>query len=119
MLIRVVVESPQEFRQWCASQAKPAAADTSQAEGAALFFSKTCFNCHQVRGTLARGAVGPDLTHLMSRQTIAAGTLDNTQENLLAWLNNPQAIKPGCLMPDLKLASRDARSLVSYLESLH
>ncbi len=119
MLIRVIVESPEDFERWCAQQKRPAVEDRSQAKGAHLFFSKTCFNCHQIRGTLARGAVGPDLTHLMSRQTIGAGAADNTLKDLTAWVANPQAIKPGCLMPDLKLEHHDVEALVSYLETLH
>ena len=63
--------------------------------------------------------MGPDLTHLMSRQTIGAGAADNTLKDLTAWVANPQAIKPGCLMPDLKLEHHDVEALVSYLETLH
>jgi cytochrome c oxidase subunit 2 len=118
MLILVIVESPEEFQRWCVDQARPAVEDPSQAEGAHLFFSKTCFNCHQIRGTLAHGSVGPDLTHLMSRQTIGAGAAANNHNDLTAWVTNPQAIKPGCRMPDLKLSSRDVGKLVSYLETL-
>ena len=118
MLILVIVESPEDFQRWCADQAKPAVEDPAQAEGAHLFFSKTCFNCHQIRGTLAHGNVGPDLTHLMSRQTIGAGAAANTPDNLTAWVSNPQAIKPGCRMPDLKLKPRDVEAIVSYLETL-
>jgi cytochrome c oxidase subunit II len=118
MLILVIVESPEDFERWCENQAKPAVDDPGQAEGAHLFFTKTCFNCHQIRGTLATGSVGPDLTHLMSRQTIGAGAAANTPKNLTAWVTNPQAIKPGCRMPDLKLEPRDVQLLVSYLETL-
>jgi len=118
MLILVIVEPQEDFQRWCAEQAKPAVQDPAQAQGAHLFFSKTCFNCHQIRGTLAAGNVGPDLTHLMSRQTIGAGAAANTPQNLTAWVSNPQAVKPGCHMPDLKLGPRDVRSLVSYLETL-
>ena len=118
MLIRVIVESPQDFRRWCTQQAKPAVEDPSQAEGAALFFARTCYNCHQIRGTSAAGSVGPDLTHLMSRQTIGAGAAANDHKSLTAWVGNPQAVKPGCLMPDLKLTPHDLAALVSYLETL-
>ncbi len=118
MLILVIVESKEDFQRWCANQEKPAVEDPSQAEGADLFFSKTCANCHRIRGTFAHGGVGPDLTHLMSRQTIGAGAAANTPDNLTAWVRNPQAIKPGCRMPDLKLKPREVRSLASYLETL-
>jgi cytochrome c oxidase subunit 2 len=77
-----------------------------------------CGNCHAIRGTKANGQVGPDLTHVASRQTLAAGTLPNDRRDLRAWLRDPQAIKPGAKMPRVPLAPRDLDALVSYLEAL-
>jgi cytochrome c oxidase subunit II len=75
-------------------------------------------NCHAVGGTNATGRFGPDLTHLMSRSTIAAGAAENTSENLRLWIQNPDAIKPGSLMPAMKLSDADLNALVRYLETL-
>jgi cytochrome c oxidase subunit 2 len=118
MMIRVVVEPPQEFEQWLARQKQNAVESSAAAAGRALFFAKTCANCHTIRGTGASGTVGPDLTHLASRQTIAAAELPNDRRNLVAWLTNPAALKPGCRMPDLKLPPADVDALVTYLETL-
>ena len=81
--------------------------------------SNACVNCHTIAGTVANGKFGPDLTHLMSRTTIAAGAATNTQENLRLWVKEPDAIKPGCLMPAMQLEDRDVDALVAYLMSLH
>src|SRR5262249_42931050 len=118
MMIRVVVESPAEFADWLEAQRRPAAAGSAGMAGSRLFYTKTCANCHTIRGTPAFRTVGPDLTHLASRQTIAAEEIPNDRKNLSAWLNNPDVLKPGCRMPDLKLSPDDVASLVSYLESL-
>ncbi len=72
-----------------------------------------------VKGTPAIGKFGPDLTHLMSRQTLAAGVLTNTKQHLRAWVNDPQEAKPGSLMPSLKLTNKELDQVVSYLESLN
>ena len=72
-----------------------------------------------MKGTAAAGKFGPDLTHLMSRQTLAAGVLTNTREHLRAWVNDPQEIKPGCLMPSLKLTDGELDQVISYLQSLN
>lgn len=118
MLIRVVAESPAEFEQWLQAQRKPAVETQTAAAGRDVFFTRTCSNCHTIRGTSAAGTVGPDLTHLMSRQTIAAAEIPNDRKNLAAWLADPGAMKPGCRMPDLKLSAAQIDSLVSYLETL-
>ena len=76
-------------------------------------------NCHAVGGTNGTGRFGPDLTHLMSRKTIAAGAAMNTVENLRLWIQNPDAIKPGSLMPAMQLSDADLDALVRYLETLH
>jgi cytochrome c oxidase subunit 2 len=118
MLIRVVVEPLADFRRWIAAQRRPAVEDPTQEAGRQLFFSLTCFNCHTIRGTLAEGTFGPDLTHLMSRQTLASGVILNDREHLTEWLKNPQAVKPGCYMPDLDLTDKEVETLVNYLETL-
>jgi cytochrome c oxidase subunit 2 len=111
MLLRVVAQEPREFKRWAAEQQKTAA-------GNAVFQSLSCVSCHAVKGTAAAGSFGPDLTHLMSRQTLAAGAIANTPENLRAWVRNPQEAKPGCLMPSLQLTDEELSQVVSYLQSL-
>ena len=78
----------------------------------------SCALCHQISGTLAGGHLGPDLTHLASRLTIAAGTLPNTRGNLAGWIVDPQSIKPGTLMPSNQLQPGDLQALLTYLETL-
>jgi cytochrome c oxidase subunit II len=118
MLLRVTVESPEEFDAWARAQKQPAIQDEKEAAGRHVFESTSCVNCHAVEGTPGVGRFGPDLTHLMSRQTIAAGAAENTQENLRLWIQNPEAIKPGSLMPAMKLNGVDLDALVRYLETL-
>lgn len=118
MLLRVVVHEPDEFKQWASQQQQSAAGVAQASPGQAAFESLSCVNCHNVKGTTAAGRFGPDLTHLMSRQTLGAGVLTNTPENLRAWVNNPQIPKPGCLMPSLKLNEQELSQVVSYLQTL-
>lgn len=118
MLIRVVAEPPADFEKWLAAEAAPAADDPAGQKGKAEFLSLSCVNCHTVRGTPARGTFGPDLTHLMARKTLASGTVDNTPANLRAWVNNPQQVKPGCLMPAFALTDKNLTLAVDYLETL-
>jgi cytochrome c oxidase subunit 2 len=77
-----------------------------------------CSSCHASAGTAARGVKGPDLTHLMSRSTIAAGLLDNNVATLSGWVSNPQALKPGALMPPTWLSGPQLHAVVAYLETL-
>jgi cytochrome c oxidase subunit 2 len=86
--------------------------------GRATFLSLSCVSCHTVSGTSARGKFGPDLSHLMSRATLGSGVIPNTRENLRAWVKDPQAIKPGNLMPNMQLDSRELDQVVTYLSSL-
>jgi cytochrome c oxidase subunit 2 len=86
--------------------------------GERVFMSSACSSCHRIAGTPAQGDVGPDLSHLASRSTLAAGTIPNNPSRLAAWIRNPQAIKPGDRMPDLGLSSAQVSSLVAYLETL-
>jgi cytochrome c oxidase subunit 2 len=88
------------------------------AEGRRIFETTACVNCHAVAGTVADGRFGPDLTHLMSRDTIAAGAAPNTRENLRAWIEQPDSIKPGSLMPAMQLNEKDLEALTDYLETL-
>jgi cytochrome c oxidase subunit II len=118
MLLRVQVDSPQDFDAWVHSQQQSAVKDDRVATGRHIFETTACINCHSVNGTPADGRFGPDLTHLMSRQTIASGAADNTPENLRLWIQDPDAIKPGSLMPAMKLSDRDLAAVLSYMETL-
>ncbi|MFO0845358.1 MAG: cytochrome c oxidase subunit II [Gemmataceae bacterium] len=120
MLLRVVVDSPDRFRQWLDNERKPAAAPSNPelTEGRDVFLRTACVNCHRVRGTLAKGTFGPDLTHLMARKTIASGMVDNDPKELRQWVDDPQKTKPGCLMPAMKLSEREIDLVVLYLRSL-
>jgi len=118
MLLRVSVDSAEDFTAWVRSQQKPAIRDPSVAAGRRVFESTACINCHSVSGTLADGRFGPDLTHLMTRGTIASGAAENTPEDLRLWIQNPSAIKPGSLMPAMKLSDADLDAVVSYMETL-
>lgn len=120
MRLRVIANPPAEFESWVSRQAQPAAQPTTltQAEGSAVFTENTCLNCHTLRGLPGTRRVGPDLTHVASRQTLGAGVLESTPENLARWLRNPQAVKPGNHMPNLHLTDQQIQQLVAYLENL-
>ncbi|HXM08698.1 MAG TPA: cytochrome c oxidase subunit II [Terriglobales bacterium] len=119
MLLRVSVDRADDFTAWVRAQQKPAVEDAGAIAGRRVFERNACMNCHQVGGTPADGRFGPDLTHLMSRATIAAGAAENTHDNLRLWIQNPSAIKPGSLMPAMKLSDADLDAVVSYMETLH
>jgi cytochrome c oxidase subunit 2 len=118
MLLRVSVDTPGDFAQWIREQQRPAVADERVAAGRRVFETTSCINCHAINGTVANGRFGPDLTHLMSRTTIAAGAALNTPENLRLWIQNPDAIKHGSLMPAMQLSKSDLDALTDYLETL-
>jgi cytochrome c oxidase subunit 2 len=118
MLQRVSVDTPDEFDAWVHAQQQAAAQDESAAAGKRVFETTACINCHTIRGTVASGRFGPDLTHLMSRVTLASGAAENTPENLRLWLKDPDAIKPGSLMPAMKLSDAELDGLVRYMQSL-
>jgi cytochrome c oxidase subunit 2 len=122
MLLRAYADTPDEFTRWLENEAKDAPAppkdDATAQAGKEVFLSQSCVNCHQVRGTPAKGTYAPDLTHLASRQTLASGMVPNTPDNLSAWLQNPQKVKPGCLMPAFALSERDRDLLVRYFSTL-
>lgn len=116
----VVAETPAEFHSWLDAQLKPAAAPVTPAlaRGEKEFVFR-CGACHTIRGTKAGGAVAPDLTHLMSRKTIASGSLPNNVATLSGWIANPQALKPGTLMPTLYLSGPELTDIRSYLATLN
>jgi cytochrome c oxidase subunit 2 len=118
MLLRVSVDAPEDFAAWVRAQQKPAAEDEVATAGKRVFESNACMNCHTVAGTPANGRFGPDLTHLMSRATIAAGAAENTHKNLRLWIQDPSVIKPGSLMPAMQLSDGDLDAVVSYMETL-
>ena len=118
MLLRVSVDSPQDFAAWVRGQQQLAVDEPSVMAGKQVFERTACINCHAVSGTPADGRFGPDLTHLMTRTTIAAGAAENTPQNLRLWIQNPDAIKPGSLMPAMKLNGADLDAVVNYMEKL-
>jgi cytochrome c oxidase subunit II len=118
MLLRIYVESPEQFSQWIAAEKEQAHSADAVAAGRDIFEKTACVNCHAIFGTIADGRFGPDLTHLMSRETIAAGAAPNTHESLKLWIHNPDSIKPGSLMPAMNLTDHDLEAVTAYLESL-
>ena len=164
MLLRVYVDTPEQFKRWIANQQRvqteiatpgasedattrrgssgnvvhagtnmvaptsPGAAgdavsyeasqDISPRAGQDVFEHQACISCHTVAGTVATGRYGPDLTHMMSRATIAAGAAPNTKERLLAWVTDPSQIKPGSLMPAMHLTDRQNQQITAYLLTL-
>ena len=118
MLIRVYVDTPDEFAAWVKAQQLPGAQVAATAAGRHIFETEACANCHTISGTSAKGKFGPDLTHLMSRATIAAGAAANTPENLRAWIENPNTFKPGALMPAMQLSDQETNEVVAYLTTL-
>jgi cytochrome c oxidase subunit 2 len=120
MALLVSAEPQAQYEAWAARQRQPAAPPSGdqQARGLQVFLGTTCVMCHTVTGTLAQGKLGPDLTHLASRQTIAAGTLPNNRGHLAGWIADPQSLKPGVNMPPNALAPDDLQALLAYLETL-
>jgi len=118
MLLSVYVDSSEDFKSWVERQQQPAIEDEKEAAGRRVFERTACLNCHAINGTNGNGRFGPDLTHLMSRRTIASGAAENNAQNLRLWIQNPDAIKPGSLMPAMKLSDNELDALVRYLETL-
>jgi cytochrome c oxidase subunit 2 len=114
-----VVDSPVAFDNWRANQAAGPriAAHGAMGEGERVYMTSACTTCHAINGYSA-GYIGPNLTHFGSRATFAGSTLANTPGNLAAWIENPQALKPGAQMPPLGLRGKELNELVAYLESL-
>jgi cytochrome c oxidase subunit 2 len=120
MGLKVFAEPPAAFKAWLAHAAQPALAPTgSEARaGEQLFMSSQCSSCHRISGTGANATVGPDLTHVAGRTSLAAATIANNPRELSAWITDPQAIKPGDRMPALGLSPAEVRAIVSYLQEL-
>ncbi|MCK1424096.1 cytochrome c oxidase subunit II [Bradyrhizobium sp. 182] len=120
MAFAVLALPPDEFGRWRDHENQSANSPTDQLgkQGEALFRARGCALCHNISGTLAGGQLGPDLTHIGSRTTIAAGTLPNTPATLAAWIADPQHIKPGNLMPKMPLQSGELIAILHYLEQL-
>lgn len=118
MLLRVIVHQPGDFEKWAAAQREPPVEDPRTRAGRDVFFATSCINCHAIRGTQAVGTFGPDLTHLMSRETLGAGTVPNTAEKLRVWVRDPQTIKEGCNMPNMQLTDNELDQIVAYLLNL-
>jgi cytochrome c oxidase subunit 2 len=131
MLLRVYVDSPKKFDDWLKNEgadARPVPGESAAVRrGRELFLGQSCSNCHAVRGVTdrlpgrRRGGYAPDLTHLMSRKTLASGMIENDPEgkNLAKWVDDPQEIKPGCLMPAFGLSAHQRKRIVAYLRTLH
>jgi cytochrome c oxidase subunit II len=120
MRMVVVAQEPSDFAQWLAAQRKPAVVGTDErARRAEQLFLVHCASCHRVRGTSASfGTLGPDLTHVASRSTLAAGTFPNVKESLAGWIADPQAFKPGNLMPRVALPAEERQAVVDYVNGL-
>ena len=118
MLLRVYVDTPEDFQRWVESQKRPAPEAQAVARGREVFQRTACINCHSVTGTPGTGRFGPDLTHLMSRETLAAGIVPNNRANLRQWIQNPDVFKPGSLMPAMALDEADLDAVTDYLMTL-
>jgi cytochrome c oxidase subunit II len=120
MRFLVIAHEPEAFDQWLAAESAPAAEPASERaeRGEQVFAEVGCAACHSVRGTDADGTLGPDLTHLASRRTLGAGTLPNERGHLGGWITDPQATKPGNLMPPTPLTAEQLLDLIEYLEGL-
>jgi cytochrome c oxidase subunit 2 len=118
MLLRVYADDPADFAAWIEHQQRPAIESASAAEGRDVFQHNACISCHSVAGTVATGRFGPDLTHVASRDTIASGSVPNTEENVRAFVDNPATYKPGSLMPAMHLNRHDLDAVTAYLMTL-
>jgi cytochrome c oxidase subunit 2 len=120
MGLLVVAQPPEEFQAWAAGQRRTAAEprDSALARGREAFLGSACALCHRVRGTRAGGFLGPDLTHVASRRTLASALLPNTPGHLGGWIANPQALKPGSRMPRVPMSGEEFRLIHRYLQSL-
>jgi cytochrome c oxidase subunit 2 len=120
MALVVVAEPPDDFERWLTGNRAPAAAPVTaeQQRGRDIVERGPCAMCHNITGTLAGGRTAPDLTHIASRSTLAAGTLPNTRGHLAGWIADPQGIKPGNRMPAPGLSSDELQAVLAYLETL-
>jgi cytochrome c oxidase subunit II len=120
MALWIVAEPQEQFNAWRQNQTQTSVPPSSDAQkrGQQVFFMKTCVMCHAINGTAAGSNIGPNLTHIASRNTIAAATLQNTREHLAQWIRDSQSVKPGNKMPQHNLSDTDLQALVDYLQSL-
>lgn len=120
MAMFVIAEPRDRYEEWAAQQRKSAESPTDSiaARGRRVFMTSSCVMCHSIDGTEAGSRVGPNLTHLASRRTIAAGSLSNTRGALAGWILDAQAIKPGAKMPPNAIEPRDLEALLTYLQGL-
>lgn len=120
MAMFVVAQSPTEFEAWLQDQQRAGVSpsDSIRTRGRQVFLAARCWTCHTIQGTIDVGVFAPNLTHVGSRSTIAAGTLTNTREHLAAWILNPQSFKPGAVMPSNPIGAADLLALTTYLKSL-
>jgi cytochrome c oxidase subunit 2 len=130
MGVRVIVETEAEFENWIAGMKGSAETEPGSAaeRGRDVFMQSSCIACHTIEGTNARGVLGPSLTRMGARTTLGAGLLDNTQENIAAWIRDPAAFKPGVLMPGTAeaggglpptgLSEEQVEAVAAYLFSL-
>lgn len=119
MRFLVIAEPAATFASWTRQQLQPVLASEDGAAGRSrkIFQQFACINCHALSGISTNGTAGPDLTHLAGRQTLGAGVMDNTPDNLVRWLKNPQTIKPACLMPNFNLTDQQAHDLANFFET--
>jgi cytochrome c oxidase subunit 2 len=118
MLLRVYVDTPDQFDVWIKNQQQPGRQEAQAAAGRKVFETQACMNCHAVSGTAATGRFGPDLSHLMSRATLVSGAMDNTPQNLRQWMKAPDTFKRGALMPAMQLNDEQLDQVTAYLETL-
>lgn len=118
MKFRVFVDTPEDFEKWVEAQKAPVAEALATGDGFKSFQEGGCIACHAINGTSANAMLGPDLTHVGSRSTIASGILENTPENLEKWIKDPPGVKPGSKMPNLNLSDAQVKSIAAYLQSL-
>jgi cytochrome c oxidase subunit 2 len=118
MLLRVYVDTPEQFAEWVKNQQQPGRDDPLAAEGRRVFETQACMNCHAISGTAATGRFGPDLSHLMSRATLASGAMDNNAANLRLWIKDPSTFKRGSLMPAMQLSDGELDKVTAYLLTL-
>jgi cytochrome c oxidase subunit 2 len=118
MLLRVYVDTPEQFAAWVKQEQQPGTQNAAVSLGRQQFESQACVNCHTIAGTSAHGQFGPDLTHLASRRSIASGAAENTTANLERWIADPDLIKPESLMPSMHLTPDQVREITAYLNTL-
>ena len=120
MRVVVIAKTPQEFAQWVKEQQAPPAqpTDALAQQGQQVLLAGACIGCHTINGTAANGKVGPNLTHVASRTSLAGGMLADTEGNMKRWLANPPGVKAGSVMPNLNLSNQDIDALTAYLLSL-